>query len=333
MVQLTVDSAMFASTGAHEMGHNFGLDHANLHTCPEAGICEYYDLYSPMALSVGGGSFGPPALGTLYRTELGLTTPSEVATVVAGQGAAAQTFSLAPRGSSSGLRGVLVTDPVSGTTYSVDWRSHTVRDAATFYGSTSSFGSPRPLYPSGVVIERQDGVDDTFLMTRTGTNGRQTGSFSAGTSFTPSSGLTVTVTSIGSTAAVTVQLNGATAPPVTTPPVTTPPVTEVPPTAAPVAVPPSYHPAAISAGAPKIAGTAKVGRTLKVRVGAWAPWPSFRYQWYANGKRITSKGTGRSLKLTSKQKGARISVRVTGWMSGYATVTKVSGSTRKVAKK
>lgn len=327
---LTVDSSMFASTGAHEMGHNFGLEHANLNTCPNPDFCEYFDLYSPMALSVGGGSFSPPALGTLYRTELGLTTPSEVTTVATGQDASAQSFSLAPRGSSSGLRGLLVTDPVGGTTYSVDWRSHTGRDAASFYGSSSSFSSPLPLYPSGVVIERQNAADDTYVMTRTGSNGRQTGSFAAGTSFTPSSGLTVTVTSIGSTAGVTVQLNGAAAPPVTpTPPATTPPVT----TAPPVAGPPSYQPATLSAGVPTITGTAKVGKTLKVRLGAWSPWPSFRYQWFANGKKITSKASGSSFKLTAKQKGARITVRVTGWMSGYSSVTKASAATRKVAKK
>lgn len=326
---LTYDAETFASTGAHELGHNFGLEHANLQTCPRSDICEYYDLYSPMALSVAGGGFGPPALGTLYRTELGLTSPSEVATVTAGQGAASQTFTLAPRSATSGLRGVRVTDPVTGTTYSVDWRSHTARDASTFYGSSSAFGTPRPVYPSGVVIETQDGAEDTYLVTRSGAGGRQTGSFAAGTSFTPSSGLTVTVTSIGATAGITVQLNGAAAPPTTTPPVTTPPVTEAP----PVTSPPSYQPASLSAGAPAISGTAKVGRTLKVRLGSWAPWPSFRYQWFANGKKIASKGAGSSFKVTAKQKGKRITVQVTGWMTGYATVTKVSAATKKVSKK
>ncbi len=324
---IAYDPSIFAATGAHELGHNFGLDHANLHTCPAQDICEYYDLYSPMALSVGGAAFGPPALGTLYRTELGLTSSTEVATVVAGQGSPAQSFSLSPRGSSSGLRGLLVTDPVSGTRYSVDWRSHTLRDAASFYGSSSAFGSPRPTYPSGVVIERQAGTGSTYLMTRTGTDGRQTGSFAPGTSFVPSSGLTVSVTSIGSAAGVTILLNGATAPPTTTPPVTTAPDAPL------VTSPPSYQPASLSAGTPKIVGTAKVGRTLRVRLGAWAPWPSFRYQWFANGRKIASKGAGSSFKLTSKQKGARITVRVTGWMSGYANVTKASAATRKVARR
>jgi hypothetical protein len=93
-------------------------------------------------------------------------------------------------------------------------------------------------------------------------------------------------------------------------------------------------PGTFSAATPRISGTARVGRTLKVRVGSWSPRPStFHYRWYANGKRIASKGTRSWIRLTSKQRGKRITVRVTGTKSGYTTVIKTSKRTKRVAQR
>ena len=310
---LTYDPQTFAATGAHELGHNFGLQHANLDHCPDEDTCEYHNFYSPMGLSIGAPPvFTPTALGTLYRAELDLVAPGEVATVASPQAALTQSFALAPRSSTAGLRGLLVTDPSTGTTYSVDWRSHTGRDATSFYGNTLGYGfsAPTPTYPAGVVIERQSGREATYLMTQM-VDGRQTGAFAPGHVFAPSPRLRIAVNAIdGSTATVTVQMGAAPTPPA-----------------------PPAAPKKLSAKAPKITGTARVGKTLKVKVGAWSPRPAYRYQWYAGGKKITKKGTKSSFKLTSKQKGKRITVRVTGTKSGYVTVTKASKSTKKVAKK
>ncbi|MET0927970.1 MAG: hypothetical protein ABWX74_00555, partial [Aeromicrobium sp.] len=281
--------------------------------CPTAGICEYYDLYSPMGLAISGGSFTPPALGTLYRSQLGVLGSGEAVTVAlpAGQKAAEQTVALTNRAAATGVRSVLVTDPVTGTRYSIDLRSHTGRDATAFYGSQSDVSAPRPKYPSGVVVERQGSTRETYLMTRP-VSGREVGSFPAGTSFSPSAGLVVTVSSAGTTGSVTVRLTSRTA-------------------AAPAPAAPS--PARLSAKTPRVTGTARVGRTLKVRVGSWSPRPSYRYQWYANGKKIAKKGTKSAFTLTSRQKGKRITVKVTGRKAGYATVTKTSKKTKKVARK
>ncbi|MET1038500.1 MAG: hypothetical protein ABW075_09510, partial [Aeromicrobium sp.] len=71
----------------------------------------------------------------------------------------------------------------------------------------------------------------------------------------------------------------------------------------------------------------------KVRVGAWSPRPSYRYQWYANGRKITSKGTRSSFVLTSRQKGTRIAVRVTASKPGYTTAAKTSARSTKIARK
>ncbi|MET0931232.1 MAG: zinc-dependent metalloprotease family protein [Aeromicrobium sp.] len=308
---LTFDPDTFDQTGAHELGHNFGLEHANLHSSshPNARFNAYLDLYSPMGLSVGSGlALAPPALGTLYRSQLGLIGPGEAAGVAlaAGQPSLQQSFSLAPRDGTGGLRSILVTDPYTGTTYSIDFRAASGRDAEAFYSyDNARLNSPySPVYDIGVVIERQSSTRETFLMSQTAADPDQ-GSFWINEVFAPSGGLRVTVGSLAATsAAVTVQL------------------------AAPPAALRTFR-----TKTPKIRGTARVGKTLKVTVGSWSPRPSYRYQWYANGKKITKKGTKSSFKLTSKQKGKRVTVKVTGRKSGYTTVTKTSGRTKKVVRR
>lgn len=313
---INYDSKIFGTTGVHEIGHNLGLYHANLDGCADPDDCEYLNFYSPMGLSLWTNDpvvFGPPALGTLYRSQLGLTAPGEVATLAVGSGNLVQSLALAPRASATGQRGLLVKDPTTGVTYSIDWRSGTGRDTDAFYGSEFFFPEPDALYPAGIVVERQAPRGDTYLISHP-VAGRDQGAFQQGETFAPSSGLRVTVSSIGSaTATVTVQLTAPAAP--------------VPPPAPPA------PPKKFTAKTPTITGTARVGKTLKVKVGSWSPRPSYRYQWYANGKKITKKGTESSFKLTSKQKGKKLTVRVTGRKAGYVTVTKASKSTKKVAKK
>ncbi|MDR1768608.1 MAG: hypothetical protein LBR32_09335, partial [Propionibacteriaceae bacterium] len=83
---------------------------------------------------------------------------------------------------------------------------------------------------------------------------------------------------------------------------------------------------------PTITGTAKVGKTLKVKKGTWDPKPDkFTYQWYAGSKAIKG-ATKASLKLTKKQKGKTILVKVTGAKSGLKAVTRASARTAKVKK-
>jgi hypothetical protein len=80
---------------------------------------------------------------------------------------------------------------------------------------------------------------------------------------------------------------------------------------------------------PKITGTAKVGKKLKAKPGAWSPKAKYTYQWYANGKAI--KGANKAtLTLKKAQKGKKITVKVTAKKSGYNAVTKTSKATKKV---
>ena len=89
-------------------------------------------------------------------------------------------------------------------------------------------------------------------------------------------------------------------------------------------------PQAVRAAKPTISGTAKVGKKLKAKAGAWAPkGVKLTYQWYRSGKKIT-KATKATYTLGKADKGKRITVKVTGKKSGYTTAAKTSKATAKV---
>jgi uncharacterized protein YjdB len=83
---------------------------------------------------------------------------------------------------------------------------------------------------------------------------------------------------------------------------------------------------------PKITGTKRVGKKLKVKVGTWSPKAKFTYQWYANGKKIKG-ATKATLTLKKAQQGKKIKVKVTGKRAGYKTKTVTSAATAKIKKK
>lgn len=88
--------------------------------------------------------------------------------------------------------------------------------------------------------------------------------------------------------------------------------------------------AALASATPAIVGSAVVGKTLTARVGTWTAGTSFSYQWLRNGKAI-AKATQRTYKATPADRGASISLKVTGKKSGYTTVSKTSKKTAKTA--
>jgi hypothetical protein len=83
-------------------------------------------------------------------------------------------------------------------------------------------------------------------------------------------------------------------------------------------------PALTATKAPTISGTPKVGKTLTCKPGAWSPKASsYSYQWKLNGKAI--KGATKSkYKLTSKDKGKKITCTVTAKKAGYANAVKTT---------
>lgn len=79
---------------------------------------------------------------------------------------------------------------------------------------------------------------------------------------------------------------------------------------------------------PKVRGTMKVGRKLTAYRGSWSPSPmAYRYQWLRNGHKI-KKATKSSYRLTRKDRGAKISVRVTVKRTYYVSRTVTSAKRR-----
>lgn len=86
----------------------------------------------------------------------------------------------------------------------------------------------------------------------------------------------------------------------------------------------------LSAPAPTISGAAAVGSTLTAKPGTWTSGTTLSYQWYANGAKIST-ATRSTFKVTATQKAKTITVVVTGKKAGYATASKTSAKTLKVA--
>ncbi|MEU1973095.1 carboxypeptidase regulatory-like domain-containing protein [Microbacterium sp. NPDC019599] len=82
-------------------------------------------------------------------------------------------------------------------------------------------------------------------------------------------------------------------------------------------------------GSPRITGAAATGATLRADPGIWTPGTSFAYQWYANGTAVAG-ATRSTFLLTSVQAGSSMTVRVTGSLEGYSTLTKMSSGTARV---
>jgi uncharacterized protein YjbI with pentapeptide repeats len=76
---------------------------------------------------------------------------------------------------------------------------------------------------------------------------------------------------------------------------------------------------------PKISGVGKSGSTLKVMSSAWIKGAKLTYQWLANGAAIKG-ATASSFKLTTAQKGKKVSVKVTQVAAGYSSASSTSSA-------
>lgn len=98
---------------------------------------------------------------------------------------------------------------------------------------------------------------------------------------------------------------------------------------APSIAPPAGY---TTAPTPKVAGKARVGRTLRVTTGSWAPAPArIALQWYRSGKAVKG-ANGPAYTLTRKDKGKRITVKATASGQALQTVSRTSARTPKVKK-
>jgi hypothetical protein len=83
----------------------------------------------------------------------------------------------------------------------------------------------------------------------------------------------------------------------------------------------------VKTSSPKIRGVVRVGRTVTAVPGTWSPTPSLRYQWY-RGTTPIAHATHAKYRVTSRDKGHTLSVRVTAKKTGYSTVVKGSKAAR-----
>ncbi|WP_156138923.1 hypothetical protein [Microbacterium mangrovi] len=86
-----------------------------------------------------------------------------------------------------------------------------------------------------------------------------------------------------------------------------------------------------AAPAPKISGSAVIGRTLTVNAGTWTPVATKTYRWLRNGVTIAG-ATGTTYRVAAVDYGKKISVVVTGKTAGYTTLSKPSAPTAPVVK-
>lgn len=79
---------------------------------------------------------------------------------------------------------------------------------------------------------------------------------------------------------------------------------------------------------PAITGKAKVGSTLTAKPGTWKTGTSLGYQWFRDGVEIANQ-TGSTYTVVEADFGKRLSVKVTGNLSGYNPLAKSSSPTGK----
>ncbi|WP_425838878.1 polysaccharide lyase family 8 super-sandwich domain-containing protein [Microbacterium sp. PA5] len=84
-------------------------------------------------------------------------------------------------------------------------------------------------------------------------------------------------------------------------------------------------PAELMSSVPTISGTAKVGVKLTASAGSWTPGADLSYQWLRSGTAISG-ATSSSYTPVAADYGKSLSVRVTGTLAGYTTVSRTSAA-------
>jgi hypothetical protein len=95
-------------------------------------------------------------------------------------------------------------------------------------------------------------------------------------------------------------------------------------------IPPGAVGKALNPATPTITGTAAVTKVLTAKPGIWTTGTAFSYRWFADGVMIANAKSS-TLRLSAAQLGKAITVRVTGSKAGYATATRTSPATARVA--
>ncbi|TFV99737.1 hypothetical protein [Orlajensenia leifsoniae] len=312
-------------TLAHEIGHNFSLNHSNVQQCtyPESDVkivgssygstsCfedSYADLYDVMGMSFVvndgttlHGNDNTPALNAISKLRLGLISATD-APVLTATTPTTTSYTLAGASALSGRRALKIVDPVSNERYYVEYRNAQGRDAGSLY---SRFADPpahwsiAAMGPGIRVLKAGPGGATSVVIPDSTASSRRL-AFVAGRTFTSrTGGLKITVSSLTtSVATVAVKL--------------TPPLA-----------------AFAGTSPPAVSGNRQVGQTLTATAGSgWTPAPAtLTYKWMRNGAAISG-ATSSIYVPVAADVGTLTTVAVTGAKAGYATKTWTSTTTIK----
>ncbi|MEV7397751.1 M12 family metallo-peptidase [Aeromicrobium sp. NPDC092404] len=307
---VAVQNGIGFQVGAHEIGHNVGLGHANLEHCDTndtaCAIEEYGNAYSVMSSALASANPPkPPALDSVFRKALELSDASEVRPVTLPYGAFEKVRTvvrLAPREATAGTRALEVTDPVTGRKLLVEYRSGSGRDGQTLYARgtfSEELGdddTKAPFRP-GVVVSRlaDSGASSgpvNLLMTE------RISDQLVQTSIRPDDVVPFALDNIE------VDVEAAT-----------------PAAGADVAVT-LDAPFLPSSTQPTMSSPVQVDKPVTVNPGTWGS-ATLSYQWLLDGVPIPG---ATSNQYTPAAAGGQLSVRVTGQQAGYRTAVRTSAS-------
>ncbi|MET1015661.1 MAG: hypothetical protein ABWX76_02510, partial [Leifsonia flava] len=309
-------------TLAHEIGHNFSLEHANVQQCSypdrDAKIVgasygstscienPYADLYDVMGMSFVvndgrtlHGNDNTPALNAISKLRLGLISSTDAPVLTTA--ATSATYSLNGASALSGRRALKIIDPISNERYYVEYRNAQGRDAGSLY---SRFANPpahwqiSDMGPGIRILKAGPGGKTSVVLPDSDTADNRRLAWVRGRTFTSrTGGLKVGVVSTSATtASVKVTIYGK----------------------------------FTGDKLPTISGEPFVTRTLTAKPSTtWSPTPtSYTYQWYRNGAAISG-AKAKTYVVTATDKGKNLTVRVVavktaitsrGWTSA-ATAT------------
>lgn len=285
-----------AHTLYHELGHNFGLKHANAIKCdPDCVPTDYRNWYSVMGASmVRTPAYVPAALDSYEREKVGALQAGELATVTLPEGrrTLSSTIELRGRGTSHGTRGVKVVDPADGSTYYFDFRSASGRDAGSYYVGAKA--SSEFEYNAGITVQQivsHENKVTSMLQAHRKANGWKYAKV-AGEAYEVG-GIRMEVEAM--------QLTGSTAD-----------TARIRITLTDTSVP-----LGVQTGDLVLSGNGGIGDTMTASPTGWSEESTLSgITWYANGQGITG-ANGSTYVIPESLRGHELTARVTGKREGY----------------
>lgn len=218
-VRMSLGKGVDISTLAHEIGHNFGLGHADLHVCNGSSCSgqEYWDLYDVMGVGIRSFDSLTP-LNAVTAARLGFMPTAAKQSFALPSGTATQTVTvtLSPLSAAAGVRHVAVTDPRTKEVFHLDLRAGAGAPVAPYYATSPkrTFGTTSVTYQPGVRMLRATGIGSALVAPAA--SGSARAAITVGQSLTsPSGGVKVSALSGSPSSTMALSITLASAPPAT----------------------------------------------------------------------------------------------------------------------